>query len=133
MNYPPHIQQLYDILGVVFAHTAHSYSPPSVLQVIGWTKNAEKPHAVRRTIICRRVQTTNVDYPGGGQGHIDQNTIVERPVQPVYHHGIQLTLDFSDYPEIGTPVLRKGRTMNSDSQYYTRVDDLERVYHWCEY
>jgi hypothetical protein len=132
MDLPPRLQQLRDLLGVVFVSTTSSYSPPSVVQVIGWTKNAEKGSAVRQPIIVQGVGMNNVHGPGGGQGTIDQANVVV-PQYPIHHGGKQVTLGFTEYPILGTPILRKGRKGDRCGEYYTQVNDFTKVYHWCEY
>ena len=45
---------LYSALGQ-FYFTIHSNSPPTFLQVVGWTKGAESPDAKRRYVYVRKV------------------------------------------------------------------------------
>ncbi len=65
---------LYASLGQ-FYFTTHSNAPPTFIQVIGWTKGAERPEAKRRYVYVRKVPFILQHGYGGGKWEFDDDAI----------------------------------------------------------
>nr|QBK87313.1 MAG: hypothetical protein LCMAC201_02230 [Marseillevirus LCMAC201] len=59
-----------------FYFTTHSNSPPTFLQVVGWTKGAERPDAKRRYVYVRKVPLQICGgLNGSGRWEFDEDLI----------------------------------------------------------
>jgi len=65
---------LYSALGK-FYFIAHNNSPPTFLQVVGWTKGAERPEAKRQYVYVRKVPLVVRHGLGRGHWEFDDNII----------------------------------------------------------
>lgn len=124
---------LYSILGNIYTKH-HSYSQPTVYQVIGWTKHSEKPDSKRKSIFARRVKFLANNHRHGGDGVIDRND-VQNITEPVYQ-GIdgaaKFTLQtFEDVINGERYFLQKRSNYGVERFYVLR--DLDQGYMWCDY
>lgn len=74
------METLYSALGQ-FYFTTHSNSPPTFLQVVGWTKRAEQPDSKRRYVYVRKVPMNIIHSYGGGKWDFDQELITQFAAQ----------------------------------------------------
>ena len=58
-----------------FYFITHSNAPPTFLQVVGWTKGAERPDAKRRYVYVRKVPLHIQNGLGGGHWQFDETII----------------------------------------------------------
>ena len=112
------------LLGKVFVEM-HCYGAPSVVQVTGWSTQSEKPAAKRRYIFVRPIKFNGQHYQGGGEGRIDQESVLvyNDPVRTNDHNEKLLFRELND----GTIALSKG------TDWYFVQNDLTQLFTWCEY
>ncbi len=65
---------LQSALGQFYFQT-HASCPPTFLQVVGWTKGAERPEAKRHYVYVRKVPLKIIHSFGGGEWQFDEEVI----------------------------------------------------------
>ncbi len=68
------METLQSALGQFYFQT-HASCPPTFLQVVGWTKGAERPEAKRRYVYVRKVPLNVSHSFGGGEWQFDSEVI----------------------------------------------------------
>ena len=127
---------LLSVLGRVFVNHWSSYSPPKVVQVIGWTKNSEKPDAKRMTVFVRNVKCDNHHNQFGGHGNIVASDVLDIR-EPVYKGSHKLTfkvdndIDVDNIPDYDQTNFKYYLQLGKDK--YFLENDLDRGYQWCDY
>jgi hypothetical protein len=141
-------ETLEKLLGNVYTQS-HSYRRPDVVQVVGWTRNAESSSAKTRYILVRPVKfvsNPDADSRHGGNGHIDASDVLPKddlkPVSKGYDKYVlkdyQRTIytgesdENGDYPTVTDYHLRKRQKDGLVNEFYLE-DNLERDYMWCCY
>jgi hypothetical protein len=118
------------ILGKVFSNSSSCYSPPEVVQVVGWTKHSAKNNAKRLTVLVRRVTCNNNYHQFGGDGRIARSDVLE--ITTPSHEGYdKLTLKIDDenpYDRDSRYYLKSGK-----KEVYLMENDLDRTWQWCDY
>lgn len=79
---------LYSALGQFYFAT-HYNTPPTFLQVVGWTKGAENSDAKRQYVYVRKVPLRIKQNVNGGQWEFDENVIKNYAVEiktPIRKH-----------------------------------------------
>jgi len=79
---------LFESLGK-FYFEAHLHCPPTFLQVVGWTKGAEKENAKRLHVYVRKVPMLIKNSPTGGFWNIDYDIVKQYKseiITPIYNN-----------------------------------------------
>lgn len=116
-----------NVLGKVFSHI-HSYSQPSVVQVIGWTKNAAKDTAKLRYVYVRYVALhVHSDNMYGGNATIDTSDIIvcDKPILKPGYTRMLLHLPSDE---------RGSLSLTYQEEYYGLDEDPSKAkFSWCVY
>ena len=122
--------KLEELFGKIF-YCDHSYRSPDVVRIVGWTPNAEKINAKIRYVYVEpvKIQILSNDLYGGSccidKGWLDNNQLPNKPIKkPKYE---KLILDYND----NHVSLRKCE--HGVINCYLEEENIDQIYHWCEY
>ncbi len=122
-------EKLQSVLGKVFVHH-HSYREPEVVQVVGWTPNAEKINAKVRYVYVDYIELKSTYDQYGGESKINTSTIltIDKPVKSDF----KLKINFNERE----PYLSKGNSKYTDHLTFVLVDNLSdpgQSIKFCQY
>lgn len=124
------------VLGKVFIDI-HSYQPPTVVQVVGWTKHATRETAKTRFVYVREVKFDTIrEDLHGGSGHVDIESIIPESDMFIQTKPNKETFRLRfEKGKNDEPYLSKGRTCESDDECYILLheNEYELECSWCQY
>ena len=124
------VQKLRSILGKLF-ECRFSYTTPTIVQVIGWTKTAEKPTSKVRYVYVKEIDLISNFHVYGGSSKINTNSIQninsESKLQRSTHKlMVHLNgIDDTEGNEVSDIVLSKGSASSPAYELYVLIPDID--------